>query len=202
MTQVAFSLFDALGREDEREADYYGVEAMHAAGYDSRMAISFFEKLKAASGGGEEGVVSQLLSTHPATQDRIDTIRAQTQTFQFTGRERVDSSEFQKVKKRATEFIADAPERVTPFGFNLPNSLHKRHIHLITSSRERLEQLEVHLGEIENQLASPTAGGNPRRLADLGREPRGATRDDRRGESARARGGEPRSSARDDTLRE
>jgi predicted Zn-dependent protease len=99
-----------FGREDEREADYYGVEAMHAAGYDSRMAISFFEKLKAASGGGEEGVVSQLLSTHPATQDRIDTIRAQTQTFQFTGRERVDSSEFQKVKKRATEFIATLPK--------------------------------------------------------------------------------------------
>lgn len=99
-----------FGREDEREADAYGVEAMHAAGYDSRMAISFFEKLKAASGGEEPGVVGQLLSTHPATQDRIDTIRAQTQTFQFTGRERVDSSEFQNVKKRAIEFIATLPK--------------------------------------------------------------------------------------------
>jgi len=28
----------------------------------------------------------------------------------------------------------------------------------------------MHLGEIENQLASPSAGGNPRRLAELGRE--------------------------------
>lgn len=99
-----------FGREDEREADYHGVEAMHGAGYDSRMAISFFEKLKAASGGGDDGVVSQLLSSHPATQDRIDTIRAQTATFQFTGRERVDSSEFQEVKKRAKAYIASLPK--------------------------------------------------------------------------------------------
>ncbi len=99
-----------FGREDEREADTYGVEAMYHAGFDPRAAVTFFEKLKSASGGGDSGMLGQLLSTHPATQERIDNIKAQIATYQLTGKERLDSAQFQRVKARAQKWLADNPQ--------------------------------------------------------------------------------------------
>lgn len=95
-----------FGREDEREADTYGVEAMYHAGFDPRAAVTFFEKLKAAGGGGDSGMLGQLLSTHPATQERIDNIKAQIATYPLTGKERLDSAEFQRVRARARAWMA------------------------------------------------------------------------------------------------
>ncbi len=95
-----------FGREDEREADAYGVEAMYHAGFDPRAAVTFFEKLKAASGGGDAGTLGQLLSTHPATQERIDNIKAQIANYPITGKERLDSAEFQRVRDIARKWMA------------------------------------------------------------------------------------------------
>jgi len=56
-------------RDDETEADEYGVKYASAAGYDPRALITFFQKLQQ-----QEGKSSQLmafLSDHPATPDRI-----------------------------------------------------------------------------------------------------------------------------------
>jgi predicted Zn-dependent protease len=87
----------SFGREDEREADRLGVEAMYAAGYDPRMAASFFRKLKALeqeNTGGNQSLFAQLQSTHPATQERIDNIEEQIATLDMTRPLKTNSEEF------------------------------------------------------------------------------------------------------------
>ena len=59
-------------RENESEADRYGVELAARAGFDPRAAVRLWEKMSAASGDGPP----QFLSTHPAPGNRIQALNA------------------------------------------------------------------------------------------------------------------------------
>lgn len=76
-----------FSRDDERQADRYGVRYTTASGYDPAGLLSFFEKLKAAE-GGRRSSVEKLLSSHPATDDRIRTIQALIERNGTSGGER------------------------------------------------------------------------------------------------------------------
>ncbi|MGE0597015.1 MAG: M48 family metalloprotease, partial [Hyphomonadaceae bacterium] len=56
----------------EAEADILGLNYMHAAGYDVRQAIPFWEIMQ--SGGGSRP--PEFISTHPDPANRIARIRA------------------------------------------------------------------------------------------------------------------------------
>ncbi|MDO9009869.1 MAG: M48 family metallopeptidase, partial [Thiobacillus sp.] len=60
-------------RENESEADRYGIELAARAGYNPRAAISLWEKMGAASGNS----TPTFLSTHPAPGNRIQALNAQ-----------------------------------------------------------------------------------------------------------------------------
>lgn len=68
--QVGLSL--PFSREQESEADILGINYMHAAGYDPKQAIPFWNRM-AGSGGSRP---PELLSTHPDPANRIERIRA------------------------------------------------------------------------------------------------------------------------------
>lgn len=59
-------------RENESEADRYGVELAARAGFDPRAAVRLWEKMSAASGDG----LPQFLSTHPPAGNRIQALNA------------------------------------------------------------------------------------------------------------------------------
>ncbi len=59
-------------RENESEADRYGVELAARAGFDPRAAVRLWEKMSTASGDGPP----QFLSTHPAPGNRIQALNA------------------------------------------------------------------------------------------------------------------------------
>jgi predicted Zn-dependent protease len=59
-------------RENESEADRYGLELAARAGFDPRAAVRLWEKMAAASGDGPP----QFLSTHPAPGNRIQALNA------------------------------------------------------------------------------------------------------------------------------
>ena len=61
----------AFSRDDEREADRYGVAYTIAAGYDPGGLVTFFTKLLEAESGRRPGGFEKLMSTHPATAERI-----------------------------------------------------------------------------------------------------------------------------------
>jgi predicted Zn-dependent protease len=75
-------LFADYSRDNEREADEYGIHYMVKTGYDPNGAIGMFEKLAALGGGGDYNVFEKLASSHPATQERIRNARAQIKGMQ------------------------------------------------------------------------------------------------------------------------
>jgi predicted Zn-dependent protease len=64
-------LFADYSRENEREADKFGIYYMQKAEYDPRAAITMFDKLAVAGGEREAGVFERLSSSHPETAERI-----------------------------------------------------------------------------------------------------------------------------------
>ena len=60
-------------RENESEADRYGIELAARAGYNPRAAISLWEKMGTASGNN----APTFLSTHPAPGNRIQALNAE-----------------------------------------------------------------------------------------------------------------------------
>lgn len=58
-------------REFEREADRMGVELAARAGYDPRAAVTLWQKMGQAGGGGPP----QFLSTHPSSASRIQDLQ-------------------------------------------------------------------------------------------------------------------------------
>jgi predicted Zn-dependent protease len=61
-------------RDDETEADVVGLDIAARAGFDPRAGVVLWQKMAAASGGGQP---PQFISTHPSHKTRIDEIRAQ-----------------------------------------------------------------------------------------------------------------------------
>lgn len=59
-------------RENESEADRYGIELAARAGYDPHAAISLWEKMGKASANG----APQFLSTHPSPSNRMQALNA------------------------------------------------------------------------------------------------------------------------------
>ncbi len=69
-TQVGIML--PYSRQQETEADYLGLIFMAKAGYDPRAAIPFWQRMAADSKGGS---MPEFLSTHPASETRIQSIK-------------------------------------------------------------------------------------------------------------------------------
>jgi predicted Zn-dependent protease len=67
----AISVLNSFGRDAEREADAFAVEVLPRAGYDPRGMVTFFQTLEAE--GGARGPA--FLSSHPATEERIEKTR-------------------------------------------------------------------------------------------------------------------------------
>ena len=69
---TSLTVLNSFGRGAERESDAYAVEIMPKAGYDPSGLPTFFQTLINEG----EGSAPSFLSSHPATQDRIEETRA------------------------------------------------------------------------------------------------------------------------------
>ncbi len=69
-SQLAYSLPNS--RNQEYEADHYGLIFCAMAGYNPREAVTFWERMSAASGSAHP---PELLSDHPADEKRIEKIK-------------------------------------------------------------------------------------------------------------------------------
>jgi predicted Zn-dependent protease len=92
--------FLKFSRDNEREADYLGLQYMYKAGYDPNAFVSFFEKIEAEE-RRHPGSIPKLFSTHPPTPERVQKAQQEIATILPTREEYiVTTSEFDLVKAR------------------------------------------------------------------------------------------------------
>lgn len=70
-------IFSGYSRDNEREADNFGIHYMVKAGYDPRSAITMFGKLAALGDRGSSNVFEKLSASHPETKERIANAKVQ-----------------------------------------------------------------------------------------------------------------------------
>jgi beta-barrel assembly-enhancing protease len=94
---IAFLKFS---RDEERQADYFGLQYMYKAGYDPNSFVTFFEKVEAEE-KKRPGTIPKVFADHPPTPDRIEAIQKEIATI-LPAREQyiVSTSEFDAVKQR------------------------------------------------------------------------------------------------------
>jgi predicted Zn-dependent protease len=92
--------FLKFSRDQEREADYLGLQYMYKAGYDPNAFISIFEKLEAEE-RKHPGSIPKVFSDHPPTPDRIQKAQEEIATI-LPARDEyiVTTSEFDLVRDR------------------------------------------------------------------------------------------------------
>ena len=99
---------NSFGRDAEREADDFAVQALPAAGYDPNGVPSFFEKLmkwqKKATGGAKPMLLDQFLSSHPSSAERIRNTRAAI--------EKLDESAWKRKKARDNAQLRRIQDRI------------------------------------------------------------------------------------------
>jgi predicted Zn-dependent protease len=92
--------FLKFSRNNEREADFLGLQYMYKAGYDPNAYVAFFERIEADE-KRRPGTVSKLFSTHPPTPDRIESSQKEIASILPSKDEYiVTTSEFDQVKAR------------------------------------------------------------------------------------------------------
>jgi predicted Zn-dependent protease len=92
--------FLKFSRDNEREADYLGLQYMYKAGYDPNAFVSFFEKIEAEE-RRTPGSIPKVFSTHPPTPDRVQKAQQEIATILPAKDEYVvTTSEFDLVKSR------------------------------------------------------------------------------------------------------
>ena len=90
-------------RSFESEADFLGVEYLYKAGYDPRALSSFFEKVRAREKQNRSSRANAF-DGHPQIADRIERTQQEINTLLPAASEyKLDTSEFQDIKKRLAE---------------------------------------------------------------------------------------------------
>jgi len=92
--------FLSFSRGFESEADLLGLEYMYKSGYDPTAFVDFFEKIQSLE-KKKPGTMAKVFSSHPMTEDRIQTAQKNIQNYLKERPEYVIStSEFSDVKTR------------------------------------------------------------------------------------------------------
>ena len=92
--------FLKFSRDQEREADFLGLQYMYKAGYDPNSYVTFFERIQADE-KRRPGTIPKVFSTHPPNAERIENAQKEIARILPAKQEYiVTTSEFDTVKAR------------------------------------------------------------------------------------------------------
>jgi len=95
--------FLQFAQQDERQADFLGLQYVYKCGYDPTSFIDFFEKVQSLE-KKKSVLLSKVFSTHPMTTSRIKAAQKEIQTnLEAKPQYVVNTSEFDDVKGRLTK---------------------------------------------------------------------------------------------------
>ncbi len=98
-SQLGANLYQAhYGRDQELEADYYGMTYMARAGYDPSAAIELQQTFVRLSEGQQSNWLNGLFSSHPPSQQRVDANRQQAANLGVNGKR--NKAEFDRAMRQ------------------------------------------------------------------------------------------------------
>jgi predicted Zn-dependent protease len=104
----ALAYLNTFSRDAEREADAFAVGVLPKAGYDPTGVVTFFATMMRQAGDGAGG----FLSSHPATQERIDNANAAITAQHLPGTLRQDDDgKLEIMQHRIRLLMGEAPPR-------------------------------------------------------------------------------------------
>jgi beta-barrel assembly-enhancing protease len=104
----ALAYLNTFSREDEREADTFAAQTLPKAGYDPTGLVTFFATMMRQYGDRGGG----FLSSHPATQERMDNATAVIRAQQLSPNLRQDDDgKLEIVQHRIRLLMGEAPPR-------------------------------------------------------------------------------------------
>jgi predicted Zn-dependent protease len=98
---AATAYLNTFGREAEMEADVFAVDSMPRADWDPNGLVSFFQTLQAQGGPN----VPTFLSSHPATDERIDAAKTRIAELSPGGSLRIDDGGKLAIIQRRIEIL-------------------------------------------------------------------------------------------------
>ena len=105
---AATAYLSTYSREAETEADRLAVETLVPAGYDPNGMVTFFDTLKQEAEGGLR--MPQMLSSHPATDERIDAVASEVRRREpLPPVRRDDSGKLQIIQRRIDLILGTDP---------------------------------------------------------------------------------------------
>jgi beta-barrel assembly-enhancing protease len=103
-----FANYAAFSRDQEREADEYGFDALAKYGYDPHEAHRLWAGAYEEERANPPGMLSAIFASHPATQDRRDTLRERAQRYPRPPANADRDAEFLAlVMKHRTDWLQD-----------------------------------------------------------------------------------------------
>lgn len=91
------------GRDDELEADAYGMQYMHRAGYDPEAAVDLQETFVRLNASKQQDYISGLFASHPPSRDRVTANKALARAMSGGERHR------ERYQQRIAQLRKDAP---------------------------------------------------------------------------------------------
>lgn len=100
---VGAGTFARFGRDAEREADQLGLITMYNAGYDPHGMVTMFQELLSRR-QRTPGSVEEFFSSHPITEERIETVQAQIAQLPPRPNQILRDAEFQQIQQRVAGY--------------------------------------------------------------------------------------------------
>jgi len=157
--QISTSLLTLkFSRDQEREADRYGLLYAFKAGYSPQGMIEVFEKFKKL----EKKKPPEWLSTHPLPESRIKKTKEYIATFKPTGILIKDTQKFHKIKnlilktKKSYSYVEKGKKAYKKIGFNEAKNYFKKALKFYSKNTIAL----IYLAKIEMEENNLTAAKN------------------------------------------
>lgn len=100
---VGAGTFARFGRDAEREADQLGLITMYNAGYDPHGMVTMFQELLSRR-QRTPGAVEEFFSSHPITEERIESVQAQIAQLPPRPNQILRDAEFEQIQQGVVRY--------------------------------------------------------------------------------------------------
>jgi len=108
---AAYASLFKYGRDHERESDAHGFSRSVALGYDANQGWKLWQALLAEENARDHRRVSSIFATHPATEERLTTLRLEAEALPENGRDTGDAAFLAAIRPHLTTWLADEAQR-------------------------------------------------------------------------------------------